>query len=101
MKSLFSNKDRRDSIRATWGNSKFYDDFKIKTIFLLGNDNLDEMQKEAAEFDDILAGDFLESFHNLTFKDSMLLTWANNNCGFDFIYKLMAFYRKTLKNRIK
>ena len=91
VKSKFSNINRRKAIRATWGNSKFYDDFKIKTIFLLGNDNIGEVQKEAEEFDDILAGDFQESFNNLTFKDSMLLTWTKNNCEFDFMYKVMAF----------
>lgn len=39
------------------------------------------------QHDDLLVGDFIDSFHNLTFKDSMLLTWAKAYCPVTFIFK--------------
>ena len=56
-------------------------------IFLLANKNFDQLLNEASEYDDILAGDFVDSFHNLTFKDSMLMTWAKERCLSKFIFK--------------
>ena len=46
------------------------------------------IQDEMKEYDDILVGDFMDSFHNLTFKDSMILTWAKNDCPSSFIMKV-------------
>ena len=60
---------------------------RVKLIFLLANKNLDQLSNEASSYDDILAGDFLDSFHNLTFKDSMLMTWAKERCPSKFIFK--------------
>lgn len=59
----------------------------MKVVFLLANKNLNQISTEAATYDDILAGDFLDSFHNLTFKDSMLMTWAKEKCPSKFIFK--------------
>ena len=39
-------------------------------------------------FDDILFGDFDDSFHNLTYKDSMFFTWARYGCeNVDYVFK--------------
>ena len=59
----------------------------MKVVFLLANKNLNQISSEAVTYDDILAGDFLDSFHNLTFKDSMLMTWAKEKCPSKFIFK--------------
>ena len=32
------------------------------------------------KYNDILLGDFDDSFHNLTYKDSMFFTWARFGC---------------------
>ena len=32
------------------------------------------------KYNDILLGDFDDSFHNLTYKDSMFFTWARFDC---------------------
>ena len=45
------------------------------------------LREEQAQHDDILVGDFEESFYNLTFKDSLLLTWSKNHCRAKFIFK--------------
>ena len=37
--------------------------------------------------EDLLIGDFEESFYNMTMKDSMLLTWAKSGCTVPFIFK--------------
>ena len=48
-------------------------------MFLIGA-SADEpsslVEDELEEHDDILLGDFVDSFHNLTFKDSMFFTWT-------------------------
>lgn len=62
----------------------------IKRIFLLGTLNDDAERKtqvlqnalldESRRFNDILQGDFLDTYRNLTHKHLMGLQWAVNNC---------------------
>lgn len=77
------NKDRRDAIRRSYGVNSLYKGFKAKFVFLIGA-SADEpsslVEDELEEHDDILFGDFVDSFHNLTFKDSMFFTWTIHNC---------------------
>ena len=48
----------------------------------------DWIAEEAAEFDDILYGSFHDSYWNLTFKDSMLFTWTEQNApNIKFLYR--------------
>ena len=49
--------------------------------------DLNIIDKEIQRYDDALIGDFVDSFHNLTFKDSMLLTWVKEECQARFILK--------------
>ena len=56
--------------------------YPTKLVFLLANENLDLLADELNIYDDVLAGDFQDSFHNLTFKDSMLMTWAKDRVRF-------------------
>ena len=44
---------------------------------------------DVEDVDDLLIGDFHDSFHNLTYKDSMLVNWVKHDCpsaevGFHF-----------------
>jgi hypothetical protein len=87
IKSLHGNLERRHQIRKSWGKEKYYKEFPAKMVFLFGNSNVKELEQENGAFGDVLAGDFIESFHNLTFKDGMLLTWAKNNCKVRFLFK--------------
>ena len=57
-------------------------------MFLFGKQNIELIQDEMKQYDDFLVGDFMDSFHNLTFKDSMILTWAKNDCPASFILKV-------------
>jgi len=63
---------------------------KIKRVFLLGTLDNDTERKtrvtqnalihEAQRFNDILQGDFQDTYRNLTHKHLMGLRWAANNC---------------------
>ena len=66
-------------------------------MFLFGNQKKETLRTEIDEFDDVLVGDFADSFHNLTFKDSMVLTWAKYHCTSEFILKGNG--RKTSEER--
>ena len=35
---------------------------------------------DVEDVDDLLIGDFHDSFHNLTYKDSMLVNWVKHDC---------------------
>ncbi|XP_059483707.1 beta-1,3-galactosyltransferase 5 isoform X2 [Neocloeon triangulifer] len=39
-----------------------------------------EVEKEAMQYDDIIQGNFLEDYHNLTYKHAMSLQWAVQFC---------------------
>lgn len=62
----------------------------IERIFLLGKLNDHDKKRthvsqealldESRRFNDILQGDFLDTYKNLTFKHLMGLQWATNNC---------------------
>ncbi len=88
IKSLVGSKERRAQIRSGWGNEKYFKKFKVKRVFLFGRGEEFYLKQEAENFDDILMGDFRESFYNLTFKDSMFFTWAVNSCTkTQFVFK--------------
>ena len=66
----------RDAIRNTWLNSQYWKFTKnndqnviIHPIFLLGTQNGFNLSREAAENNDILQYDFIESHYNLTVKE--------------------------------
>ena len=60
---------------------------KPSSIFSKWQKDLNIIDKEIQRYDDALIGDFVDSFHNLTFKDSMLLTWVKEECQARFILK--------------
>jgi len=82
LKSAPNSARRRDAIRKTWGNARHYENYPAQVVFLLGLDSaqaekkFDELEKD----DDLLVGDFVDSFHNLTYKDSLFLTWMKHEC---------------------
>ena len=79
------NFQRRNFIRETWGNSSFYISFgKVKVMFLLGrtldrniqNEITDEFKRNG----DILQGEIIDSYHNLTHKTVMGYKWLTERC---------------------
>lgn len=59
-------------------------DFHVRTAFLIGCTENEELQYEINEeskiYDDIIQERFLDTYNNLTLKSSMLLKWTINNC---------------------
>ncbi|XP_055296056.1 beta-1,3-galactosyltransferase 5-like [Sitodiplosis mosellana] len=72
--------ERRAACRETWAHS----DRRTKTYFLIGIVQSPTLQKrineEDAQFNDIIQGNFVDSYHNLTYKHTMALKWFSENC---------------------
>ncbi|KAI0207186.1 Lactosylceramide 1,3-N-acetyl-beta-D-glucosaminyltransferase [Lamellibrachia satsuma] len=80
-----SHHKRRSVIRQTWGSRKYYTE-KIKVVFVMGrtNDGLEvqnALEYESDVYRDIVQEDFLDSYHNLTYKGIAALKWVSNFCG--------------------
>ena len=88
-----SHFENREAIRSTWANrvslrvrrQPFSGILDWKIVFLLGKTNNASInalvQQEAAEFDDILVGEFQDTYGNLVIKTIMGLLWASRiNC---------------------
>lgn len=82
IKSIREDYAKRAVIRNTWGNATVYREYNTKIVFLMGIDitESDEKRRQWNNESDIIVGDFHDSFHNLTYKDSMFLTWAKHSC---------------------
>ncbi|XP_061099994.1 UDP-GlcNAc:betaGal beta-1,3-N-acetylglucosaminyltransferase 7-like [Conger conger] len=96
IKSTITQHDRRDIIRKTWGREQEVDGKRVKTLFLLGKSS-NELEKahhqklleyEDYIYGDILQWDFLDSFFNLTLKETHFLKWFATYCGrVSYIFK--------------
>ena len=85
----------RQAIRSTWGSVRTLKNWAIRLVFLLGTDTppLDasvrkSVFRESFLFGDIVAGNFHDSYRNLTYKHLMGYQWALTYCpGATFILK--------------
>ena len=96
------NSLRRKIIRQTWLNTtNVTTNFVFRNLFVLGKPSysvsnpekwestLELLKWENRLYNDILVGDFLEDYWNLTYKTMFGITWANFFCqGADFIFKI-------------
>ncbi|XP_070564046.1 beta-1,3-galactosyltransferase 1-like [Ptychodera flava] len=75
---------RREAIRQTWGSVQVIGRTRIITMFLIGSSLDDRVRKlvrtEKAEYDDIIMGDFIDSYYNLTVKSIMGFKWVKYYC---------------------
>lgn len=97
--SAITNFDRRMAIRATWGeqiiNGTLDDQHKTpesyKCIFLVGQpptDILDFLiEEEADRYGDMLRGNYLDSYRNLTLKVLHGLNFASQSCRPKYVLK--------------
>ncbi|GIY44984.1 beta-1,3-galactosyltransferase 5 [Caerostris extrusa] len=69
-------------IRRTWADPKL-DLPPIKVVFLLGmtNQYQDAIERENEVHEDIIQGNFFDSYRNLTYKHVMGLSWASTFCN--------------------
>ena len=77
--------ERRKSFRETWANiDKKYTIYNTRLVFLLGKPQNDSTQKTIRKenecFGDIVQGNFMDSYHNLTHKAVLGLRWVTENC---------------------
>ena len=86
IKSIPTNVARRNALRQSWLKSSNYDGFNVRRVFLFGQDGAN-VQSEIDAYGDVLVGDFVDSFHNLTFKDAMMLKWVQMECHARYIFK--------------
>lgn len=87
--SARSNFVHRNLVRQTYGSIKTANDVRIlAVVFLLGNldqneaeqDDAEKLEEEIDQFGDIIMGDFIDSYRNLTLKTVMGYQWLTSHC---------------------
>lgn len=81
-----ANFQQRNFIRKTWGNIKLsmFENHQMRVVFLLGKPVRRQQQTaiklESTRYSDIVQGQFLDTYQNLTYKAVFGLRWVNDNC---------------------
>jgi hypothetical protein len=77
-----SDQARRDLIRRTWANRKQFPTlFAVFPVGLSSDPNINYIiSEEGNKYGDILHGDFIESYNNMTFKTLMSWQWMLKRC---------------------
>ena len=81
------NQETRQTIRNTYGTVDDYQGLSVRVIFLLGataNESSEyispRIKQESDKYRDIIKGDFIDHYNNLTHKTVMGLHWFNKYC---------------------
>lgn len=91
VKSSPENFERRQAIRSTWGNETYVEKtlgVTVKVLFALGlhprplerKKVQRELLEEDEKYHDLIQQDFLDTFHNLTLKLLLQLSWTHAHC---------------------
>ncbi|KAL3864846.1 hypothetical protein ACJMK2_006496 [Sinanodonta woodiana] len=85
--------DRRKALRDTWANPRLLKNHQSRILFLVGRGKSNIFQKsleiESEEFKDIIQGDFIDDYHNLTHKGILGFRWVTTYCeNAKFIFKI-------------
>lgn len=78
------NSKSRDSVRKSWGMYSKNHFYKTRLMFLVGQGNetlLERVLQENNIHGDIILGDFVDTYRNLTLKSISMLKWINNYCA--------------------
>ena len=78
--------DKRKAIRETWANTRRYSSMaQIRTIFIMGrfkNATLQALiEEEFMEYSDIIQGNFVDGYRNLSLNSLYGYKWINQNCA--------------------
>ena len=72
----------RRTLRTTWAREAGH---KTRTVFVMGSvlegDLSDSLEEEREEYLDLVRGDFVDSYRNLTYKHLLGYRWAVDHCG--------------------
>lgn len=78
------NEQRRQNVRRTWGDVALFEDGRTKMVFLTGVPDSSADQKlldeEHRKYGDIVQGDFVDHYRNLTLKGLLGLQWVRRYC---------------------
>ena len=90
--SNISSFHRRNAIRLTWGNiNNFNNTEDFRVFFIVGkshdNNTMNGLLKESNLFQDIILGDYYETFYNLPYKFETIFEWAYKYCDFQYLLK--------------
>ncbi|KAK3607175.1 hypothetical protein CHS0354_007090 [Potamilus streckersoni] len=85
--------DRRKALRETWANPRLLKYHESRLLFLVGRTETNTFQKaleiESLEFKDIVQGDFIDDYHNLTHKGILGYRWIVKYCeNAQFVLKI-------------
>ena len=89
--------ENRQLIRTTWGSVKIYNNAKFRLAFVVGQLKLEagdiqikqKLQNENNRYQDIVQGNFIDSYKNLTYKTVFGLHWVQKYCrNAQFIFKV-------------
>lgn len=73
---------RRSAIRLTWGHYTLREDVAIAFVVGLGSDTPNQIvSKESNLYGDIIQGNFVDSYGNLTLKTVSMMEWIHNFCS--------------------
>ena len=86
VKSAVSNIERRNIIRNKWGSQAH--SLGIPVVFIIGksieveNDDPREekITQEQGQHEDLIIGDFVDTYYNLTLKTLSAISWADKYC---------------------
>ena len=88
-----ANFKRRNAIRSTWGKTRrshVNNDFRV--FFVVGKVRNEEQTsnilRESETYEDIVFGDFEESFYNNSWKIEMMMEYSYKHCQFDYLLKV-------------
>jgi hypothetical protein len=85
---------KRQLIRNTWAN-KSLNLFEYNLVFIIGktnylNETVDELlYLEQQKYNDLIQGNFIDSYRNLSYKSLIAWKWIKNNCNqASYVFKL-------------
>ncbi|XP_033757411.1 beta-1,3-galactosyltransferase brn-like [Pecten maximus] len=81
VKSAVLNIKLREGIRNTWGKHM---PSNVRIVFLLGNtdeENQKRIREESEKYSDVIQEDFLDKYHNNTYKTIMGFNWGVTYCS--------------------
>jgi beta-1,3-galactosyltransferase 1 len=72
----------RTQIRETWANRSLYPNLNVAFVLGLSQKQIENSQVklENAQYGDIIQGDFVDSYRNLSFKSLISWRWIKYNC---------------------
>ena len=79
------NAERRRTVRSTWASKDILEKYNAKILFITGyiknKDTLVALENENMLHQDILQGNFTDTYRNLTYKAVTALRWVSDYCS--------------------